>query len=1651
MSTTIRQISLIQSCEEHCFHKRIDKFNNNRVVLDVDLSYWYDINNLSLILQKNTQNYKNIRLILNNIQSINQFTCDIIAETIGPRITEIYINNCSSLSWNNDVKRILNNSKFITTLILINNNWLDDIIMEQLAKRYKKSLMHLEIENSLIISDRGIIHFGRRCKLIHTFKMICCSKITDISIIEIAKNNHISILNLSHNLKITDESIECILSTGRHLQSITLINNILLTDRSISSLYEANTSWGKKRNMESQTMTVLECRDNDNFTSQCLTYISASIINITKLDLRDCINIDLIKGMSEIMGMNKIIDLKIGPMMMLKKSPPFDSNRFLQAMSYQASQLLSLHLVGLSKLNDQYIGDLIEQTINLNDLTLENLDFASLTIESICSNIPNISNIHLIGSNQFADIDLRCLTTVCRNIINLTIQRCPLLTDAGFTRFVCLKQLQKLNLSHCSYPSSTTSAATTTSSTISGSRGRGGGSGQCSGNIIKFLSVSPITSLVLDGLLFHKVNELFPALMKSTLTKLEYLSIRNCRGIKLIDINYLLERFIACRILDCTDCPDLPTHTIRSSSSSSHHNPFLSYEQSNDFSGYKLRGSLLLLYEQYWALQFQLRRHYGAKLLQRLRRRYIQRCLELKQDRRDRWSNFKLKQLVIIQAYVRSYLIRKVMKKKLYAGRRIVQGARNYLFYQNYLKEKKASLYYQKYLIITSFQKIMKHHIISKNQSYQLSNQTKFIQIKYKLKYYFKLLKVMQHEFKERSYEKSAVAYYQVNYLIKIISYWKTCIFKTKIRKQQLVLMFLQCTHLTFYNSFNQMNKINRAINFNERRLYMIAWMIFAKDIMEIRRINSLIPLALNHAMKTFFNRVMKLVFHYGLQQHRKNRLIKRHAKNKAIEYYYNHEMKYGVLRFNTRCQYKLILKSNMLLTKSTRLKYIIKLGIINRFPRYTRHSLYYKKQYKYINNYICHRLFTYGYSTFKVNIVKSKKFREMMHISIMKYYNILSNKTYKAWVIFTKNNKTMGEYYYKKYILKLQKKIMMIIKMNHILNKDYVQSIKLLCDTKLKTKDGFSKVLKVMKRIQATFRARKLRLKYIEERVQKLYSIQVLQNFIRTMQARKIYSRRLKKQLLSSVIKGDNELDLMRIADIETQYYNYQIRAIINFQRIYRGWKGRRIAMERAIEYFRESSADYYSQNKISRLRHEAYRRFLLAKEHQKVTAAVEIQKIIRGYLAKKRVEEVRQLAKKTRYTIYVQKYYRRRLAMLKLQGMKRDINNIDRFNSARKQRGFMMRLFNFKTRKQQDSIASILKATGLDPMSFNYRVMELFQDTYHDFFQIIQMLRRERLLVQQNGYDEIALTVGRRKILQKLGLKPEVHDAVKIIEEGHPYQGYTGRVTRIDDSLIGLPLYEVKLDHKGILTFTRMTTDSLLAYTSTQPLVKIEKHQKLINFKSHEYADIDDPFFSKKNMFAAWKIQCAYRCYRAKKIVNRSRYEFWLRSISRQWSLYNHLSETNTLTTQGYNVAWLLKVLPKRKVFYDELRHVVIPGRYLKQSEKIPENTAIMREYMIKYRDRMTYLQKCAILNGKDYFATGYQPMTSSRKLFLTLKGSTGFISKGLSCIRGLFGSKGVKELKKQTTLVTGLDKYFFPQFVGSPHVRYHKVSKLFIHAFL
>lgn len=70
------------------------------------------------------------------------------------------------------------------------------------------------------------------------------------------------------------------------------------------------------------------------------------------------------------------------------------------------------------------------------------------------------------------------------------------------------------------------------------------------------------------------------------------------------------------------------------------------------------------------------------------------------------------------------------------------------------------------------------------------------------------------------------------------------------------------------------------------------------------------------------------------------------------------------------------------------------------------------------------------------------------------------------------------------------------------------------------------------------------------------------------------------------------------------------------------------------------------------------------------------------------------------------------------------------------------------------------------------------------------------------------------------------------------------------------------------------------------------------------------EDEFYSRRNVTAAWRIQAAFRMHRARRMVARKRFEQWMQNIGRQAALLQHLSQSNALNTQGYNLAKLLKL---------------------------------------------------------------------------------------------------------------------------------------------
>jgi hypothetical protein len=175
---------------------------------------------------------------------------------------------------------------------------------------------------------------------------------------------------------------------------------------------------------------------------------------------------------------------------------------------------------------------------------------------------------------------------------------------------------------------------------------------------------------------------------------------------------------------------------------------------------------------------------------------------------------------------------------------------------------------------------------------------------------------------------------------------------------------------------------------------------------------------------------------------------------------------------------------------------------------------------------------------------------------------------------------------------------------------------------------------------------------------------------------------------------------------------------------------------------------------------------------------------------------------------------------------------------------------------------VASALDACGIDPITYNYRPFELIKETIEDFKQLKSSIMREWKIFKQTKGDVLSSTKLRREMLTEQGWALKLYDAVKIIDLEHQYCGRTGVVVRIDTSIPGQPLYEIKLDHSGVTTFVMMTTDALQVYSNPQPLIRITKVPVLGNYLKTRMQPIyglkkDDPFFDGKRVDAAWCIQ--------------------------------------------------------------------------------------------------------------------------------------------------------------------------------------------------
>lgn len=382
------------------------------------------------------------------------------------------------------------------------------------------------------------------------------------------------------------------------------------------------------------------------------------------------------------------------------------------------------------------------------------------------------------------------------------------------------------------------------------------------------------------------------------------------------------------------------------------------------------------------------------------------------------------------------------------------------------------------------------------------------------------------------------------------------------------------------------------------------------------------------------------------------------------------------------------------------------------------------------------------------------------------------------------------------------------------------------------------------------------------------------------------------------------------------------------------------------------------------------------------------------------------------------------------------------ERFYSARKVRGLILRCLGFKHRKGQLKAGRILNFLGIDSLSFHHNAHEVISETFDDFVLFSNRLFHELKYFTQHPLNRSMrdTLLQEYKFNTSMGFKK--FDAVRIIERGHMYFGYTGLIIRIDTSLPGLPLYEIKLDrfnHK--FTYVKMSASDLARSDSLAPLVHINRRPRLRywKWKSLYGNNQQDPFYRRSNVDAAFVIQRAYRIYRAKKVAARVRYETWIRTAALHASFINQLSDMNSLTNVGDFMTRLINVRPRQLITFNEIHHELFPGRFRALFRVSDESIAVRKEFIKKYQQRMLFLKKCAVIrtkfknNDSEYFFTGYELLTTFRLLKLLAYATYGKFTS----------SKLNSDITQNSKMITGLRQYKFKQFIGSPHVRYSKTS--------
>lgn len=462
--------------------------------------------------------------------------------------------------------------------------------------------------------------------------------------------------------------------------------------------------------------------------------------------------------------------------------------------------------------------------------------------------------------------------------------------------------------------------------------------------------------------------------------------------------------------------------------------------------------------------------------------------------------------------------------------------------------------------------------------------------------------------------------------------------------------------------------------------------------------------------------------------------------------------------------------------------------------------------------------------------------------------------------------------------------------------------------------------------KIQALWRGQLAR-----EYTENLYYMRIwaclfIQTAWRGRAARAIAWQLQRRIFLREFNRAEAERCLMEENEQQSRAYFKELDYIVLIQRSWRGIRARDFVTEvKRSLYLHRKKLQLEKQEQI-RLEAEEKQAAREAAERCRSVAAIHIQRIGRGYIARIWFATQQDKILMRRSALKLQSTYRGRIGRRLAWAARR--NRITRLDllARRSREASVLRKFNATTRETQKALRGFLRMFGLEPETFMMTVKSLAKDVASDFRSAAYFLDTYKnkkigaLPSKLKSYailsstDDSAIDVDNPANLKNV--RPG--DAVRIVLQGHPQCGETGYVLAIELSEGGMA--EVKLDSTAAIEFLPMSTkaDALEKPKPVFTKVSVMSFNVLVTktvttgfscawrAAVTEYARqlTDDT----RDFMAARVIQCAARIYLSRIRVQQEMERQGLRSARRQQLLRRALM---ALGVANYRTADLLRQL--------------------------------------------------------------------------------------------------------------------------------------------